>query len=859
VNVARRKTSIALPAVIVASACASVAFAIPAFPGADGFGMNAAGGRGGDVYHVTSLADTLTSGTLRFGLQSSQVPAAGRTIVFDVGGTINLTADLDVKNIHNVTIAGQTAPGNGVTLVNRKLQVTSSSGKSTNDIIVRYVAVRRGPNTGADDSIGVLGSGTANNIIIDHCSSSWALDENLSVTNNSTNVTISNCYINNALDSAGHAYGSLIRPQLDASVSYLHNLYADNRSRNPRPGTYNGSTLNFDFRNNVIYNWSDRAGYTGGASESDVENVNMNYMGNYAIAGPATPSGQRSNTAFTLDTSNDVINLHVYQNDNRIDSNHNAIRDGADTGWGMFITSNGTSTGAFPEASKQATPFAYPMAATDSPDVAYGKALASGGTSPWNRDFVDARVVNEVKTNTGTVITTVSATDWNNVVNAQTFTRPANFDGDHDGMPDQWEIARGLNPNVADNNGASSTGYSNLENYLNELTLVANWNVDGNTNWSNLLNWAGARPEVVGSTANFSAGITAPRTVAVDMPVTLSQLNFDSAVGYTLGNGSGTITMDAISGTAAIGVALGSHTVEATVFLARNTNLTVLAGSSITFTAPLTASGVNIVKDGGGAATLPHLRAAGVTISGGTVSVAANGTDAGASNLVSLSVASGAALDLNDNSMVVGPATPRATLQAQVVNARNGGAWDQSGITSSAARNQMNHATTLGLLSGAEYSSAGGTGTFAGQSYAADDSLIKYTWYGDSDFNGVVNFDDYVRTDNGFNNGLSGWLNGDFDLNGAVNFDDYVLIDLAFNTQNGTLGRALAFLDGSDRSSAGMTDPALLKVQQHFGQFGVSYARGLLASVPEPTSLVFAGVVTSVTMLSRRRLRTFSS
>ena len=285
---------------------------------------------------------------------------------------------------------------------------------------------------------------------------------------------------------------------------------------------------------------------------------------------------------------------------------------------------------------------------------------------------------------------------------------------------------------------------------------------------------------------------------------------------------------------------------------------TVVAGSSITFAGPFTATGVNLVKDGAGGATVPNLRAAGLTISGGTVSIAANGTSAGASKVASLNLANGATLDLNDNSMIVGSATPRATLQAQIVTARHGGAWDQNGITSSAARNQTNHATTLGLLSGAEYTSAGGTGTFAGQNYAADDSLIKCTWYGDSDFNGVVNFDDYVRTDNGFNNHLSGWLNGDFDLNGAVNFDDYVLIDLAFNTQSGTLGRALSFLDGSDRSSNGMSQPALQKVQAHFEQFGDGYARGLLASVPEPTFIVIAGMVASVIMCARRRSRTVS-
>src|SRR5207253_1425900 len=130
-----------------------------------------------------------------------------------------------------------------------------------------------------------------------------------------------------------------------------------------------------------------------------------------------------------------------------------------------------------------------------------------------------------------------------------------------------------------------------------------------------------------------------------------------------------------------------------------------------------------------------------------------------------------------------------------------------------------NHNTTLGVLTGAEYTSVGGTGTYGNLPYSATDNLVKYTYYGDTDFNGRVNFDDYVRTDNGFNNHLSGWLNGDFDLNGSVNFDDYVLIDLAFNTQSGTLDRALRFLDGADASNDEMNSPARLRVARHFAQF----------------------------------------
>ena len=126
------------------------------------------------------------------------------------------------------------------------------------------------------------------------------------------------------------------------------------------------------------------------------------------------------------------------------------------------------------------------------------------------------------------------------------------------------------------------------------------------------------------------------------------------------------------------------------------------------------------------------------------------------------------------------PPLPACALIAQ---ARNGGAWDQPGITSSAARTHASHATTLGILNGSEYTAASGKNTFNGVPFAANDTLVKYTYYGDADFSGSVDFDDYVRTDAGYNLGRTGWLNGDFNLDGLVDFDDYVLIDLGFNSQ----------------------------------------------------------------------------
>jgi len=132
---------------------------------------------------------------------------------------------------------------------------------------------------------------------------------------------------------------------------------------------------------------------------------------------------------------------------------------------------------------------------------------------------------------------------------------------------------------------------------------------------------------------------------------------------------------------------------------------------------------------------------------------------------------------------------------------------------------------------------------------------VKYIYYGDTDFNGIVNFDDYVRTDNGLNNHLSGWINGDFDLNGSVNFDDYVLIDLAFNTQSGTLGRALSLLDGSGRAFDVRNEPSLQRVASHLEEFGSSYARQFLAAVPEPASWNFAAATAWAAALCRRRYK----
>jgi hypothetical protein len=191
-------------------------------------------------------------------------------------------------------------------------------------------------------------------------------------------------------------------------------------------------------------------------------------------------------------------------------------------------------------------------------------------------------------------------------------------------------------------------------------------------------------------------------------------------------------------------------------------------------------------------------------------------------------------------------------MRTLIAAGRNAGSWNGSGIISTAAKNASPKITNLGAITGAQYLSTGQT-TFGGESVSAGDVLVKYTYNGDTDLNGVVNFDDYSRVDNGFNSGGSTWFAGDFDYNGVVNFDDYSLIDAAFNQQSGTLIRMLSFLDGHDRDRSTMDTPALSVVLDHWDQFGVPYAQSVLNSVPEPGSLSLAGL-TLVGLRRRKRL-----
>jgi len=463
----------------------SVSAQLPFFSGAEGYGGSFSGAApaGGwfsnaTVYHVTNLNDS-GAGSLRGAFQEN---SSNKIIVFDVAGTIQLTSGkLDIKNLSNYYIAGQTAPG-PVTVYGDMTQITHSNDKDNTNVVLRYMTFRKGTN-GDDDAItisggnGVQHTGRGSNMILDHVSASWSEDEVLSVANNNTNITVQYSMIHDALVN-GHAYGSLIRPRIDSNVSFHHNLYANNASRQARFGTYYAETLTADFRNNVVYNWRDRASYAGGSSEPEREAADVNYVGNYLIAGPGT--GSNTTRAFYVDEN---IDARVYQSGNFIDSdksvNSAGTPNGADTGWGMFFVSPPPSDE--PERvgvlTQMGSAFVTPAVTTQSAVDAYWQVVNHAGNHWWNRGAIDSRVIGNVLNNTnapnGIGANAPNAAELNGLLTAPLITRPAGWDSDNDGMPDEWELAHLLNPNSPGGSpdwklDFDNDGYINLLEYVNE-------------------------------------------------------------------------------------------------------------------------------------------------------------------------------------------------------------------------------------------------------------------------------------------------------------------------------------------------------------------------------------------------------
>ncbi|HEY3350085.1 MAG TPA: glycoside hydrolase family 88 protein [Thermoanaerobaculia bacterium] len=345
-----------------------------AFPGAEGFGARAAGGRGGDTYRVTTLADS-GPGSLREGVASARGP---RTIVFDVAGTIFLASPLLLDKPF-LTLSGETAPGGGVTVAG-----FTTSVARTHDVVVRYLRFRTGDrNCPAyqDDSLNVF---HATDVIVDHVSASWSVDETLSVTH-SDRVTVQWSIIAQSLDASchekgRHGYGSLLRYG-DGSLTFHHNLYAHHASRNPRLG----DGLLLDFVNNVVYDWGFEAGYSGPAAEGSPR---LNYVANVLVAGPSTPADRRGRAFLGGSTA-----TLIHQRENRIDAGYAVPPAPSPAGGEAFA-------GAY---MLRTEPFEAPPVKTDEPGTAYRRVLLEAGTSR-TRDAVDRRIVASVESRTGGLI-----------------------------------------------------------------------------------------------------------------------------------------------------------------------------------------------------------------------------------------------------------------------------------------------------------------------------------------------------------------------------------------------------------------------------------------------------------------------
>ena len=413
---------------------------IPAFPGAEGAGGYAIGGRGGDVYHVTNLNDD-GPGSLRYGTRASH-----RTIVFDVSGTISLASDLRINRSY-LTIAGQTAPGDGITLMGRLTSVGS-----THDVEIRFLRFRAGDTNCPDFQDDSFHFRETTMSIVDHVSASWSIDEVLSTTYG-TNITVQWSMIADALNDSchekgKHGYGSLIRYG-DGAISYHHNLYANNYSRNPRLG----DNITLDFVNNVVANWGILPGYSADDTADNPGGFTnkLNYAGNYLIAGSNTVL---VSTAFDGGSPTTTI----FQSGNFIDSNLNGNLDGANTGWGMF-------SGLFTQTGSA---FAMPAPAVTqhSAPEAYERVLAFVGATATKRDLVDSNIVRNVRAQTGHIINSqYEVGGWPTLAST-----PTPLDTDQDGMPDWWEILIGLNKSIAsDGILTNTTGYTRLEEYLNWL------------------------------------------------------------------------------------------------------------------------------------------------------------------------------------------------------------------------------------------------------------------------------------------------------------------------------------------------------------------------------------------------------
>jgi hypothetical protein len=457
---------------------------IPAFPGAEGGGAYAFGGRGGKVFVVTSLADS-GPGTFREACEAG----GARIVVFNVAGIIRIKTPVIIRAPY-ITIAGQTAPGDGVCIAGESVWI------NTHDVVIRYMRFRRGEtNVGRRDD--AIGGNPVGNIMIDHVSASWGLDENMSMYrhmyNDSTgtkeeklgtvNITIQNSIFAEALDTWNHSFGSTLGGE---NCTFMRNLWANNTGRNPSIG-WNGI---FNFVNNVVFNWVHRS-VDGGDYRAS-----FNIINNYFKPGPLTPKNSPvGHRILKPESGRSKLKYRVY---GRAHVNGNIV-EGYDAitrnNWaGGVQVEDLEDAGGYMANMKVDKPLPMPVISIMPAREAFQYVTENVGANLPVRDAVDARVVEQVRT--GKIVYKEGVklpetqfkhrrlpidsykqgviTDVSQVGGYPEYKGTPYKDADKDGMPDAWETKNGLNPNNASDAAGDrdNDGYTNIEEYLNSVVPV---------------------------------------------------------------------------------------------------------------------------------------------------------------------------------------------------------------------------------------------------------------------------------------------------------------------------------------------------------------------------------------------------
>lgn len=478
---------------------------IPAFPGAEGGGKYSFGGRGGKVYVVTSLEDS-GPGTLRWACEQG----GARIIVFNVAGIIRLKSPLIIRAPY-ITIAGQTAPGDGVCVAGESVWI------DTHDVVIRHMRFRRGETfVGRRDD--AIGGNPIGNIMIDHVSASWGLDENMSMYRHmydpgdgskeqklgTVNITIQNSIFAEALDTYNHSFGSTLGGE---NATFMRNLWANNTGRNPSIG-WSGP---FHFVNNVVFNWRHRS-MDGGDYRST-----FNIINNYFKPGPVTPKEEAVGHRI-LNPESGRSNLgykvfgRAYVNGNIMEGYPEVTRNN----WAGGVQVEDENDRDLPDAGKYTEsirwdkPFPMPSFGIMKAQEAYEYVLKNVGATLPVRDPVDERVVRTVKTGKPEYAKGLDPasfyqfehrrlpadsykqgiiTDIRQVGGYPEYKGEPYKDSDSDGMPDAWETRYGLDPrDPADANGdLNGDGYTNIEKYINGIdpSKTTDW-TDPSTNFDTL-------------------------------------------------------------------------------------------------------------------------------------------------------------------------------------------------------------------------------------------------------------------------------------------------------------------------------------------------------------------------------------